>query len=388
MRLQLNPRKIAVVLGCIAVLLALQSLYAEYVLSEFLGLDANTAPTRILDIFSVSLEESLPTWYSTINLFLAAGLLAWIAVSKRLHGEPYSLRWAGLSLVFLYLSMDEGAAIHETASSPLRDAFDTSGFLEFGWLIVGVPLVLLFLIAYFRFWTRLPKKTRILFAAAAILYIGGGMLIESVSANQYDADGGASFVYMAIATVEELCEMLGVVVLIYALLDYLSQREALLVVDTAERLTEYPPVKLGWRWSLPRTAAIFAAALFLINGGLLVWGFALKEPAEARIEAAAAAPYHFYVLVDELGREGVTITHFSGTFNPVDAYSRRTAVTLIDAYPSVQILSLPAQEASIAFAGDAPVLTEESVTDLMAWIEESEYIFYDTPAIRAMIGLP
>ncbi len=386
MRLRLNPLKIAVVLGFFAVLLALQSLYSEYVLSEFLGLDTNTAPTRILDIFSVNLEESVPTWYSTINLLLAAALLGWIAWSKRLQGEPDSLRWAGLSLVFLYLSMDEGAAIHETASRPLQDAFNTSGFLEFGWLILGVPLVLIFLLVYFRFWLRLPSKTRALFAVAAALYIGGGILIESISANQYDADGGASFLYMAIATAEELCEMLGVVVFIYALLDYLTRRDAVLVLETGRSVTDYPQVTPGWRWSLARTALAFAALVLLIDGGLLVWGFALKEAPETRVEDASAAPYHYYVMVDELAGEGITISHLSGAFNPVDVYSRRAAAALFNAFPAVQIISLPTHDASIAFAADDPVLTEALVIDLMAWIEEPEYIFYDTDAIRTMIG--
>src|SRR5690606_22420776 len=101
-----------------------------------------------------------------------------------------------------------------------------SGFLEFGWLLVGIPLVILFGLAYLRFWLHLPGPTRRLFAIAAGLYIGGAIFIESISANFYSQDEGASFRYLAVATVEELCEMLGVVVLIYALLSILAQRDA------------------------------------------------------------------------------------------------------------------------------------------------------------------
>lgn len=124
--------------------------------------------------------------------------------------------------------------------------------------------------------------------------------------------------------------------------------------------------------------------MLLVNGGLLVWGVAVNDaPAED-----AAAPYHFYILVEELAGEGVTLTHFSGVFNPIDADSRRTAAMLLAGFPAVQILSLPALDASIAVAGDEPVLDSDLIIELMDWIEETEYVFYDTATIRALVGLP
>lgn len=380
--LNLNPRKIAVVLGAIAVLLAAQSLYAEFVLSQYLGMDSNTAPARLLDIFSVNLEESIPTWYSTINLFIAACLLAWIATVKRIHKLPGSGYWVGLAFIFLYLSMDEGGSIHESTSGPLQRAFDTTGFLEFGWLILGIPLVLLFGLIYFRFWWRLPNPTRPLFALAGILYVGGAVVVEAISANQYTLDGGASFTYMAIATVEELGEMLGVVVLIYALLDYLKRNEYLLVLQTASETAE--ALTLRWPYSVQRTALALGLALLLINGGLLTWGLALRDGEAA--SQAAIAPYHYFILVEELAGENVVITHFSGVFNPTDALSQRTAAALQFNFPAVQVLSLPGLNASIALASDEPVLTGDLIIELMEWIQETEYIFYDAPVVRALVG--
>jgi hypothetical protein len=381
--LNLNPRHIAVSLGLIAVLLALQSLYAEYVLANILGMESDTAPARLLDLFSVNLEESLPTWYSTINLFLAACLLGWIALTKRLHQEPFSRYWAGLAVIFLYLSMDEGAAIHESTSGPLQRAFDTTGFLEFGWLMLGIPLVILFGLLYLRFWLRLPPPTRALFALAGGLYIGGAVVIESISANQYALDGGSSFHYMMIATFEELCEMLGVVVLIYALLDYLARRDHLLAFQTQSQLPDFTAIRLRWPYSLGRTAAGFALILLIVNGGLLAWGIALRD-----LESGPAAPYHFYILVEELAGEDVTIAHFPGVFSPADSQTQRRAAALLAGFPTVQILTLPGLNASIALAGDAPVLTNDQVIELMNWIEETEYIFYDAATVRAITGLP
>jgi hypothetical protein len=51
------------------------------------------------------------------------------------------------------------------------------------------------------------------------------VVVEAISANRYYLDNGVSFPYLAIATVEEFCEMLGVVLFIYALLSYMAALE-------------------------------------------------------------------------------------------------------------------------------------------------------------------
>lgn len=380
----LNPRKVVIVLGSIAVLLALQSIYAEYVLSNILGMESDTAPARLLDLFSVNLEESLPTWYSSTNLFVAACLLAWIALGKREQAGSDRRSWAGLALIFLYLSMDEGAAIHESFSGPLQDAFSTSGFLEFGWIILGIPLVILFGIVYLRFWLRLSSPTQLLFAIAGLLYVGGAIGIESISANQYSIDGGSSFLYLAIATLEELCEMLGVVVLIYALLDYLKRHDYMLVIQHQTHIENLPGGSLRWPYSIGRTVSAFTAFLVLLNGGLLVWGMALSEP-ESINQAAA---YHLYILTEELAGHDVTIAHLSGVFSPASEETRRSIVALFNEFGTVQVLSLPGRNATIAFAGDTPAFTSAEAIELMAWIDETEYVFYDAPLVQALIAQP
>lgn len=378
--LTLHPRKIAIVLGCVAVLLAAQSLFAEYVVINLIGETADNAPARLLDVFSVNRESSIPTWYSMVNLLLCACLLAWIARIKRMSRARDRGYWLGLAVIFLYLSVDEGAAIHEATSGPLKSAFNAGGFFEFGWLIVGIPLVLLFGVAYFRFWLRLEPRTRWLFALAGLMYVGGGVVVEGISANQYATDGGASFTYLTIATVEELLEMLGVVVFLYALLDYLARGE-----QAAELMARYDlslePTAGAWRrYAVWRTALTFGAGLALLNGGLMIWGVALGDG------SGSAAPYHFYVLVDELAGQDVTISHFSGAFNPADTHSHRSARALLSDFAEVQILALPALNASIALAGDRPTLDRESVVELMQWIRETDYVFYDTPIVRLIVG--
>ena len=92
--------------------------------------------------------------------------------------------------------------------------------------------------------------------------------------------------------------------------------------------------------------------------------------------------------MEELAGEGVAIAHFSGLFEPANADAQRTVSARVSGFPAVQVLSLPALDASVAVASDTPVLTDADVIALMEWIDEPEYIFYDTNIVRAVLGVP
>lgn len=145
-----------------------------------------------------------------------------IARAKSEEQDIQSAYWWGLAFIFLYFSMDEGAAIHEIFATPLQEAFNTDGFLAFGWQIVAFPLVIIFGLVYLRFLFQLPAKTRNWVIISAILYAGGALIIEGFSAGQYDP-AKITFRYLSLATVEEFCEIPGVLLFIYALLDYMRQ---------------------------------------------------------------------------------------------------------------------------------------------------------------------
>jgi hypothetical protein len=224
LELHLNPRKIALTLGLIAVCLCIISVIGEYITTLHLDDDKDDTLIAVLDTFSVNAEQSVPTWYSVVNLLVASLVTAWIAWAKRVQRAPYARHWTGLALIFLYLSLDEGAVIHELFSEPLQLAFNTSGYLNFAWLLVGVPLVLLFALVYLRFLWHLPPQTRLLVILAGGLYVGGAVFVEALSANQLALDGDEyTFAYLVLGTIEELCEMLGVIVFIYAMLAYLRR---------------------------------------------------------------------------------------------------------------------------------------------------------------------
>jgi spermidine synthase len=222
----LNPLKMSLVLGGIALSLAGLSLVGEYLL-EVVFADNESTLLSLIDLFSVNVENSIPTWYSTFLLLLAALILALIAHTKWIAQDLYRWHWAGLAVTFLYLSIDEGAGIHEYLADPLFLAFNTSGYLYFGWQIVAVPLVIVFGLTYVRFLLHLTPAIRYGFIVAAVIYTGGALFVEGLSASYlYDQNGVIDFTYLAIATVEETFEMLGIVVFISVLLTYMRDERA------------------------------------------------------------------------------------------------------------------------------------------------------------------
>ncbi len=217
----LSPRRMTLVLGGISVFLCLVSI-AGKALEWVLGVHSTYFIYQTVLAFNVNREGNIPTWYSTLLLLICAVLLWVIAHVKRQTNGSDSRRWQVLGWIFLYLSLDEAAVIHEKLTTPLQESLQLTGFLHFGWVLVGAAVVLLIGVAYVPFVMRLHGRTRRLFILAGLLYVGGALFVEAVSANLWYLNEGTSLLFSAIGTLEELCEMLGLVVLVYALLTYMQ----------------------------------------------------------------------------------------------------------------------------------------------------------------------
>lgn len=183
----------------------------------------NEALESYIRLFSLDKEANIPTWYSSLLLFFASITLILISVLSSTKGELYVSHWAILSLIFLLLSVDETAIIHEMLVKAMRMAFNTTGYLYYGWVIPGALFVVAIAFAYRKFLFALPSSTRIQIIIAGAIYVGGALGFESISGKIAETNGDSGFAYNALTTLEEACEMLGVIVFIFALLQYLAK---------------------------------------------------------------------------------------------------------------------------------------------------------------------
>ncbi len=217
--LTLPVRSIAIALVLIAAGLA----SAHLAVHTLAALDVLTYDGRLVGAFDMDAEVSIPTWF-TMMLLVGIALLLGAAALATTKGRGW---WWTLSAVFAYLSLDEGAALHESLMYVTRNALGiTGGPLWYAWVIpVGLALVIAAPFAA-RFVWSLPTSTRRLIIVAAVLYVGGAIGIEVVSAS-----AGAEVealtrnendpMVWALACFEESLEIGGLVVMAIAVMLHL-----------------------------------------------------------------------------------------------------------------------------------------------------------------------
>lgn len=186
-------------------------------------------------------EANFPSAYSAAAILFSAVILWKISSlpdEKKARRANY---WKFLAVVFLFIAADEFLSLHEYLIVPVRSrlentAFD-SGYLYFGWLVPYLAITLVLAVLLIRFLLKLPARPRNRLLLAAVLFMGGAVGMEMIGGNYWahagwaiDGSDEVDLTYALIITAEELLEMLGVIVFIYALLDYYLSRRSPLAV--------------------------------------------------------------------------------------------------------------------------------------------------------------
>ena len=186
----------------------------------FIGIDDGVGIAGILRFFDLDAEQTVPAWYSTILLALAAFTTIAVALTKQTGAEPFIKHWYALAGVFLYLSMDEALAIHERTMMPLRSHFQLDGLFLYSWVIPAALAVAILGGAYFRFLLAMPLRLQRNVIAAGIVYVGGALILEMIGGLFYDIYGPGVITALTAIT-EEVAEMVGIIWYIYALTDHI-----------------------------------------------------------------------------------------------------------------------------------------------------------------------
>lgn len=174
--------------------------------------------------FTVDSEGSVPAWYSSILLLVAAALLAVVATVAFRQRDPWWKHWTALSTIFCLMSLDESASFHESLILPLQNHFGANGIFFFAWVIPGVFFVAAVGLAFLKFVLNLERQTRNRFIVAGCLFVGGALGMEFVGGAFIEALGEEHILYIVAAAIEETCEMLGVTLFIIAILKHLEGR--------------------------------------------------------------------------------------------------------------------------------------------------------------------
>lgn len=190
----------------------------------------------LVDLFYVDAEVNIPTAYSSFAWMLCSLTAAIIALTKKQVGDRFTKYWQGFALTFAYLALDEVAGIHELFMGPTRSLINGSGFLYYSWVIPGGIFFLLFALSCFKFVKTLPLKTQILLILAGVTFVTGAIGMEMIGGWYTEIFGyQTDLTYVLIATIEETLEMLGVLILLYALLSYMGKHTQPLKIKVLSR---------------------------------------------------------------------------------------------------------------------------------------------------------
>lgn len=380
--IQIKPKQILHRLSIMALLFSLVSLITEYTVDFMLPQPVDSFLAQSLNLFSVNLEASFPTWYSTLLLFAVAVLTTLITIAKFHAEEKGRWYWGGLVLVFLYLSADEGIGIHEIFADWIQQTFHTTGFFEFGWQIVAIPVVLLVIILYARFIFRLPASTRTKLILAALVYLGGALFVEGISANQWSIDGGMSMRYLTIATIEELMEMLGAIMFIYTVLDTIVQHNYTFAFESTPTTT---PRKSNQQRPVRLILPVLVAANMAVIGWMMV---IIPHTVLSEDETlAVAVPFYYEIQAQVLADEG-TIVEIPGVFGLDNPASRQLGRVLIEQYPIVIAISQPTRQVTTVLATNTLTFNQDELADLLHRFGQTNFILFDTETVRGLSNIP
>lgn len=209
---------------CVTALLLASASFAAQCIARAVDSEAvyGEAVSKIAKWIDVDSEGNLPTWFATMLLAGSSLLCLVIGRSRADVGATSSRQWLGLSLVMLFMCIDEAASIHEKVGLLLRP-LNFSGPFYFAWVIPWSGLVLVVGVLFWQFLWQLPSADRRNMLWAGGVFVAGALGLEFIEGLVASAQVEADLRYELIATMQEAIEMIGIILFIRATLQVLSR---------------------------------------------------------------------------------------------------------------------------------------------------------------------
>lgn len=188
--------------------------------------------TLLLDLDA---EGSVPSWYSSVQLFLVGMLLATLAV--HIPGRPDKVRLWFAAALFFFLSKEENFGIHELIGGRIARHMTpeahASSFFRYStaWpVLLGPPLLIAMLVLGWRAAGLLRGRPHVIlkYIVGLVVFLGGAVGLEIIW-NLLPLWGTA---HRAEIVAEEFLEMAGVTFFLWASYDLLSSYGIRLVAGT------------------------------------------------------------------------------------------------------------------------------------------------------------
>lgn len=191
---------------------------------------SSEASRLLFQIFDLDSENNVPTWYAALLWAIAAGLAL---VSARREFSPLAVvrwSWTLLGGVFLLLSIDEAASLHERwldlAGDAVQDMTGVADSFYYNWVALAAVLAASVAALLVPFLLRIRRDVAVCLILGGALFLMGSLGFETVSSAIHR--GWISSIHQTGLTwprliiLEELFETFGAIVAIHAMLRWLT----------------------------------------------------------------------------------------------------------------------------------------------------------------------
>lgn len=182
------------------------------------NLENNRVLYRFVQLFHMNLEANIPAWFSSFLMIIISALCL---IISRISGIAIKNFFLVLSVIFILMSLDEIAGIHEILNNPVRNSLKIKGIFHWAWVVPGILVVLLFFIYFSKYFKYLNKEFLVWSILSGTVYLSGAILFEMLGGWLVSNDMSKSLYYIFEVFFEESLELLGLILFINTLLKYL-----------------------------------------------------------------------------------------------------------------------------------------------------------------------
>lgn len=173
-------------------------------------------------LFDFDRQTNISTWYQSSLLLFSSVLLAMIAKIKHGTSSKYYIHWTILSVIPLFFSLDKMVGLHKIFQEISRNIAESRGVVHYIWIASILALIYSILTIYLALHDDIPKSSQILIIVTFIIYLEGVIGMDLIKNRFADIPNYSKIAYLCILSLREFLETISVIVLIYALISYVS----------------------------------------------------------------------------------------------------------------------------------------------------------------------
>ena len=125
--------------------------------------------------------------------------------------------------------------------------------------------------------------------------------------------------------------------------------------------------------------------VILMNVIFLYWAQSEPAPEPTPSQDSVLA---YQAILGQPGMDQITVTRVAGLFGMDQILSKQVAAANLGLFDQVMVVALPSAESSFILSGDTLPFDQATLSDILRANGVTQFIVFDTPAVRQMTMNP